>query len=195
MALRLISESTTEPVTLDETKQYLRLSTSDTSEDFVLTALIKTARIDAETKTKRPYVAKTYRLTLDAFPEGGIELPYPPLSTIAGIVTVNYVNSSGATAHMNSSSIVVDAESEPAMIFPSTADDNDWPDTNDVVNAVTIQYETTCAPPENVKTWIKLRVSALYENRNPVVEGRIVQELARNYIDALLDNERLPEVY
>jgi uncharacterized phiE125 gp8 family phage protein len=194
MSLRLISESTTEPVSLDDVKQYLRLSTSDTSEDLVLAALVKTSRIYAETKTKRPYVAKTFRLTLDSFPDGGIELPYPPLSTVAGIVTVNYINSSGATAHMNSSSIVVDAESEPAMIFPSTADDNDWPDTNDVVNAVTIQYETTCNPPENVKTWIKLKVGTLYENRQEF-DSKPIYELKRDYIDGLIDNECLPEVY
>jgi len=189
MALRLLSESTTEPLTLDEIKHYCRLSTSDTSEDVLLLSMEKAARIEAETKCHRAFVAKQYKLTLDGFPSGGIELPDPPLSTVIGALKINYIDSSGAEATMASSSIVIDAEAEPGMVFPSTADD--WPDTNDVVNAVSVTYETTAAPTDDIKIWIGFRTASLYENRQKYIEGKTIAEIN---LDGLLDSQRLPEV-
>lgn len=189
MALRLLSESTIEPLTLDEIKHYCRLSTSDTSEDTLLLSMQKAARIEAETKCHRSFVAKQYKYTLDYFPSGGIELPDPPLSTVAGSLKINYIDLTGTEATMASTSLVVDTETEPGMVFPSTVDD--WPDANDVVNAVSVTYETTSAPTDNIKIWIGFRTASLYENRQKYVEGKAIGEI--NF-DGLLDSQRLPEV-
>lgn len=189
MALRLLSESTIEPLTLDEIKQYCRLSTSDTSEDTILLMMEKAARNEAETKCHRAFVAKQYKLTLDEFPDGGITLPDPPLSTVLGALKINYINSSGAESTMESSSIYIDAESEPGVVFPSTADD--WPETSDIINAVYVTYETTAAPTEDVKIWIGFRTASLYESRQKFIEGKVVGEIN---MDSLLDSQRLPEV-
>jgi hypothetical protein len=151
--------------------------------------MAKAARIEAETKCHRLFVAKQYKLTLDGFPYGGITLPEPPLSTVVGALKINYIDSSGVEATMASSSIVIDYESEPGMVFPSTSED--WPITNDIVNAVYITYETTAAPTDDVKIWIGFRTASLYESRQRFIEGKTIGEIN---MDGLLDSQRLPEV-
>lgn len=193
MALRLITEATAEPVTLAEAYLFMRVSTSDTSEDALVNGFLKAARKVAETKCKRSFAAETYRLTLDGFPTGGIKIPMPPLSTASDAVAIAYVNSSGISCTMASSSIVIDRETEPSMLFPSTV--SDWPETNDVVNAVTVTYQTaTVAASENVKTWIKYRVGTMYEHRSAYAEAKTINELGTDYIDGLLGPDRLPEL-
>jgi uncharacterized phiE125 gp8 family phage protein len=45
--------------------------------------------------------------------------------------------------------------------------------------------------PEAVKAWIKLRVGALYENRESAVSGQPIQAAPRDFADALLDRHKV----
>ena len=171
MALVLITEATGACVTIDEIKAHLRLSTSDTSEDALLKVYLMAAQNEAENKTKRALMPQTWELVLDEFPDGGIEIPRPPLSSNSTDLSISYIDSSGATATLSATAYSIDGDSEPAWVVPSYG--NDWPETYDVMNAVRVRYKcgyalsgaSTATTPYGVKAWVRLRVGAMYNNR------------------------------
>lgn len=192
MALRLVTDATSEPVSLDEIKLHLRLSTASTVEDSLLTAYIKAARAYAENYTKRAFGQQTWELTLNGFPSSGIELARPPLSTASTDVTITYVDTSGASQTLGSTVYTVDIYSEPGRV--TTAYNNDWPDTRDQDNAVKVTFKTgysSSVIPEDIKHWIKLRVGSMYEHRESVTVGESFNNLRRDYVDGLLDRHRV----
>jgi uncharacterized phiE125 gp8 family phage protein len=79
-----------EPVTLTEMKAYLRVAF--TSEDAVITELIKQAREQLENATGRSFVAKTVELFLDNYFRS-FRLPYTPIESVE-LVEVDGVDAS-----------------------------------------------------------------------------------------------------
>ena len=196
--LILVSESTTEPVTVAELKTYLRMeSTDSTAEDVFLGNLITVARKQAENKTRRALVSKTWQLRFDDFQNDTaiIELPKPPLSTVSTNVAITYIEdtTAGNSTTIGSTVYTIDSNSEPGRIYP--AYDNEWPDTvRDQKHAVTIQYVSgysTTNIPQPIVQWIRMRALDMYENRESITEARL-EELPRTYVDGLLDEYVLP---
>ena len=99
----------------------------------------------------------------------------------------------GVLTTLSPARYTVDAISEPGVLTPALG--TYWPSTIYQTNAVQISY--TCgygnaaAVPAGIKAWMKLRLAALYENREEVsVAQRVtVQELP--YVDGLLDPYRI----
>jgi uncharacterized phiE125 gp8 family phage protein len=206
MALRLLTDSTVECVSLSEVKHHLRMSTASTAEDVNLTRAIKTARLVGQNICKRSFVPQTWRLTLDAFPSAeGITLPMgAPLSSSAADITITYVDSAGASQTLSSTGYSIDDRSEPGYLTPSS--NNEWPDTNDQINAVTIDYvagypmSTDVVPvvttPDPIKSWVLLRAGAIREYPEALVsqaQGNVF-ELPRSFVDGLLDPYVIVEV-
>lgn len=192
MSLIKIADPTTEPVTLAEIKSHLKLET--TYYDAIIPTYITVARQMAEHKTGKALAPQTWKLTLDEFPDGGIYVPIPPISTVSTNVSISYYNTSAALVTLDSSYYFVDDKAQPAYIAMSTGLD-DWPDTNDQINAVTVQFVcgyTTC--PENIKHWIKMRVGAMIETPEAIVTGEGVSNLRRDFVDGLLDTDRMIEI-
>lgn len=192
MSLIRITDATTEPVTLEEVKAHLRIET--TYYDSLIPTYITVARQVAENKTGRALAPQTWKLTLDEFPDGGIYIPRPPISTVSTNVAISYYNTSAALVTLDSSYYYVDDQSAPAYISMSTSLDT-WPDTNDQINAVNVQFVcgyTTC--PEIIKHWIKMRVGAMIETPESIVTGEGVSNLRRDYIDGLLDDYKMIEL-
>lgn len=90
MRLKLKEAPTLEPITLEEAKLYLRVSSGD--ENTLITALIKSARIMVEKETHRVLITQTWQLSYDAEP-AVIELPRSPLQSIVSIKTISAVES------------------------------------------------------------------------------------------------------
>jgi len=200
MILTLVTESTSEPITVDEAKTYLRMeSTDSTAEDGLIGSFITVARKYAENYTKTAFVTQTRKLIFDDFSgsTSTIELPRPPVSTVSSNVSITYVEdtTAGNTTTIASTVYTVDADSRPARVFPSYG--NEWPSSvRDQRNAVTIQFVsgyTTANVPEDVKTWIKMRVADMYENRQGLTEAQMMR-LPRSHLDALLDPYVIPNV-
>jgi len=200
MSLRVTVEATTEPVTLAEAKAFARVET--TYEDAVIPSLITAARKVAENMTHRALARQTFEKVMDEFPcdDDFILIPMPPLSTTSSDVVITYIDSSAAVQTLASTAYTIDCKSEPARIYCSTG--NDWPDTNDVRNAVSITFaagyasnsSVTHACPANAQTWIKMRVAGMIEHREPIVTGEALTNLRRDYVDGLLDDLRIPEI-
>ena len=195
MKLNLLSEATTEPVTVAELRTYLRMgSTDSTSEDVLLTSFITVARQKAENITRRSLISQTWRLTLDQFPVYDVELPRAaPLSTVSTAVTITYVEdtTAGTSTTLGSTVYAIDSASIPARVYPAYA--NDWPsNVRDYDNAVTIQYITGYSTaPEPVKNWIKMVAADLYENRQAVTDAQVYR-IPRVYVDGMLDDFVVP---
>lgn len=193
MALRLITDATIELVTLPEMKSHMRLSTVGNQEDAQLTGFITAARKAAERITHRSFQQQIWRLTLDRFPDI-INVPRPPISTTAGDVTIKYLDpTSGDSTTLPSTAYTIDAESEPARIYPSY--NNRWPSHRGVPAAITIDYtagELSSVIKEDIKTYVKVKAAYMYEHREAEEN---VELFNSTFFDGMLDDYVFIEVF
>jgi len=174
-----------EPITLEEAKIQCRIES--TYDDDEITGIIIAARNQAELYLNRAIITQTIDAYYDSFPSC---FEMPPLQTVSSIT---YLDSDGNSQTLESSQYTVDSKSIPARI--TRAYGVTWPSTYSQTNAVTIQfvagYGLAVSVPECIKQWIKLQVSHYFDNRNPVVIGSSVAEVPRDYVNGLLDSERV----
>ncbi|HEY1182231.1 MAG TPA: head-tail connector protein [Rhodocyclaceae bacterium] len=183
MSLKLITAPTEEPISLAEARLHLRISDDVTDDDTLISALIAAARQGAEHITQRALMAQTWELALDEF-EDEILLPKAPL---ASITSVTYVDEDGVSQSLTADDYQLDSHSEPARLLPAYG--TCWPATRAQANAVLVRYAagyaSAAAVPQEIKSWMLLRVGLLYENRESVVAGVSIAELP--HVDRLLD--------
>lgn len=217
MALRLIEAPTDIPVSVAEIKAHAGISTS--ADDALLGSLILAAVGDAENRTRRQLCPATWELILDEFPKtpckhrkrryeisvqdvkvAAIEIPMPPL---VDVVSIKYTDTDGVEQTMMSGAYVVDQDSLPGRVYPAYG--TSWPGTLDAPGAVVVRFscgwamDDTASPPawegpDDIKTWIKVRVATLYGLREHVVIGQTVSEAQRSFVDCLLDRHTVPMV-
>lgn len=181
MAAKLITAPTSEPITLDEAKLHLRVD--GTAEDALITALIVAARQGAEQMTGRALMSQTWEIAFDKFADVVI-LQRPPL---VSITTVTYLDEAGVSKTLAPAAYVLDSYSEPARLTPVAG--TCWPTTLHQANAVVIRfacgYASAADVPQEIKSWMLLRIGMMYENRESVVTGVTVAEVP--CVDRLLD--------
>lgn len=187
MPTRLVTPPASEPLTLQEAKDHLRLEVGD--DDAQVTDAIKAARQWAEAYLWRGIVTQTWELLRPGFPcEDGFELPKGNLGTVS---FVKYLDSSGALQTWSSSNYLVDSASEPGrVLLPFGAV---WPTTLQQWNSVQVQYTVGWAVgdvPVPIKNALKLLVSQFYEQRTPEIVGTIVSQVSFG-VEALLHPYRL----
>lgn len=181
-ALKLISGPTTEPITLAEAKQHLRVDITD--DDDYITALITSARLIAEERTNRALITQTWDQIIDDFPMGDtIILKKPNLQTVD---SVNYTDSTGQEHIMPATDYVVDSNSVPGRVFLGFA--KIWP----VVvlqpaAAVRIRFtagygDTADTVPQALKNAMLLLIGNWYANREIVeVKNRYAVEIPKTF--------------
>ena len=141
--------------------------TTNTTTDPQLNALIKAARQHAETFTRRAFITQTWDLLLDYFPTELIRLPLPPLVSVESI---NYVNANGVLTLWANTKYTVDAPAgEHAERGSVTlAYGEIWPVTQDIANAVTVEfiagYGAAAAVPQGIKQALLLMIGQWYDN-------------------------------
>ena len=160
-----------EPVSLAEAKLHLKIEALDTAEDSLIQRLIVVARRRAEVSTGRALVTQTWTLALDGFPGGVIDVPRPPLSSVASIT---YIDPEGATQILAADRYRVDAQREPGRLTPAW--DESWPATRPVSNAVEVEFvagygTTSDEVPEDLRQALLLIVGRYYAHREDVQAG------------------------
>lgn len=173
MGLTLITPPTVTPLTLAETKKHLRVTSTD--QDDLITIYLKaaTAYVDGEWGfLGRAIVTQTWQLSLDAFPDGAIRLPLPPLQSVT---SVKYDDTAGVEQTISASNYYVDSDSEPGWVVPLST--FSWPTPLDAANAVRVVFvagypadsssppDLTANIPFNIKAGIMLLVANLFEHR------------------------------
>jgi uncharacterized phiE125 gp8 family phage protein len=164
MGLKLVTPPASEPVSLSEAKEHLRITGSD--EDALITTFIEAAREYCEEYQNRAYITQTWDLSLDEFPDSPYSLPKPPLKSISSI---KYYDQDGTEYEFNASDYLVDTASVKGRV--SLAYGKSWPSvTLQPMNGVIIQFiagygDAGSDVPERIRNAIKVLVGQIYENR------------------------------
>jgi len=76
-----------EPLTLAETKLYLRVDSG--AEDSLISGLITSAREMAENYTKRSFITQSWCLSYDHYAPKRVMLPRPPIQSVTSVNVIN----------------------------------------------------------------------------------------------------------
>ncbi|MFC5385348.1 head-tail connector protein [Aquamicrobium segne] len=117
MTLIKTVEPSIEPVTLAQAKAHLRLDHS--SEDDLLSGLVRAAREEVERATGMALVEQGWRLVLDTWPRNHVVMI--PLHPVREIVSVTVYGPDGEASLVNPASYQGDIVSRPARIRFATA--------------------------------------------------------------------------
>ncbi len=206
MGYQLITPPGIEPLTLAEAKQHCRIDTTD--DDALISLLLTSVRQYAEQKTARSFITQQWKYVIDSFPgpalqnyiPWGVEYSQPGNAVllekgpIQSIDSITYVDMAGATQTMPSTDYVADLSSTLARITPRFG--KIWPITLPQIGSAAITFTagygaTPGSVPEGIKSWMKVRLAALHENREEVLTGRGVTVAELPFIDSLLDGYRI----
>jgi len=194
----LVTAPAKEPVAIEEAKAHLRIDSS--AEDItILQPSIKAARVYAENRLSRQFITATWDLRLDYFPaycDGSRLADYAQFNSILigkcpvqSVTSVKYIDTSGVEQTLATSEYTVDVHDEPARITPAFG--KAWPTARNQPNAVTVRFvagygDDETSIPESLRTWLKLAVGTLFENR----EMDAATALKRlEFADCLLESE------
>lgn len=171
MAYDIVTPAASEPITLAEAKNFLRVDTND--DDAIITALITAAREMCEQYTRRILVTTTIDEYFDIFPNyrnaTDKDIIYLSRGPVASVTNVKYVDEIGSLQTVSSSAYVVDTISEPARIA-STAG---WFATNGIINQVVVRYVVgtgVSSIPKPLIQGMLLVIADLYDNRHDGVK-------------------------
>lgn len=190
MRTAMITEPAVEPVTVDEVKEHCAIESN--GDNSLLARMIKVARLRGEAKTGRQFVTATRETTFDRWVvDGDIELPYPPLQSVASI---SYVDDNGDTQTVSTDDYEVITAGVVGMVRPV----DQWP----TGKTMTIRYvcgyalDTDDDPttPEDIRHWIMMKVAGFYEQREGFVVGQPIAEAPSDFVDGLLDAYRVQVV-
>ncbi len=182
--LKVTSEPTLEPVTVDEFKMHDHLTAN--FEDAKLEGFVKAARTFVESDCKRRFMTQTVKLYMDRFPDWEIELHCSP---VASVTSVTYVDTSGVTQTVSTSDYQTDLITEPGIIAPTFGDV--WPVAKyRTKNAVTVEmvcgYSSAALVPPVAKQAICVLAAHWYLHREAVVStGAQPKQLPLNYEDCI----------
>ncbi len=182
-----------EPLTLAEAKLHLRVDADITEDDSLITALIVTARQQAEHRTGRALMTQQWRLGLDQFLVDSLELPLPKLQSLQ---SVTYLDINGTRQTLANTEYDVITDELVGRIIPAYG--KSWPDCREHPGSVRVDY--TCGfgaasdVPQSIKAWMLLAIAAWYENREALTAGLPVAELPRSFWEGLLDPFWVPGV-
>lgn len=191
--LSQLSAPATEPLTLAEAKLHLRVDADLTDDDTLISALIVSARQQAEHRTGRALVTQQWRLGLACFPDDSLELPKPKLQSVQ---SVTYLDGDGVRQTLAGTEYDVITDELVGRLLPAYG--KAWPACRQHPGSVQVSY--TCGygaasdVPQSIKAWMLLAIGAWYEQREALVSGQPVAELPRSFCDGLIDPFYVPGV-
>ena len=155
-------------VTLAELKEHMRLESSYTAEDTLITSYLKAATVHAEKYCNRFFLETTISSFYDDFPSDQFELKK---GEVTEVTAITYKDTDSASQTWSSTKYDTDLHSVPARIQPTITES--FPDSDGSMNNVTVQYKVGWASasdvPEDIKTAIKLIAARLYLVREDTV--------------------------
>lgn len=113
MSLSLLSGPQSEPLSLSDVKNWVKVT--DSSDDALLQSLISSARLAVEAATGRLLISQQWRLTLDLWPDvGALDSPLTPVRSIARI---RVMDAAGAYKDVSAALFTLDAGDDWARIY------------------------------------------------------------------------------
>jgi len=171
MALTLVTGPTSEPLTLQQAKDHLRLDTDD--DDALVLDLIKAARVWVEGQTKRAILTQTWDYSIDwGYPyRDGQPYIQLPLNPVSSVTSITYVDGSSPNPSLSAGDYTVAARKHGSYIVP--AYNTTWVTPRSVPDAVVVRFiagESSC--PKPLERAIALLVTHMYENRETIKAGQ-----------------------
>ena len=200
---KVTSAPATEPLTLTELRTWLRLPTSFTSDDTLITELIKEARLFIERHTARALITQTIEQYFDSFPVATerdrlglngrvLELYIAP---VISITSITYIptdgNPTSYSGTLNSSNYYLDnisglnSGSWPRITLKKG---ETWPVVESYPNAVKVTYQAGYGSASDVPGVLKKAIYRLagrwYYGRkgNDEADFNAVADLLRPYV-------------
>lgn len=178
MSSILLTPPAVEPVTLTDTKAFLRVAHGD--DDTAIAALIAGARSHVEAQTRRALVDQTWRLTRDAWPADGriAVLPAPLIAVTAARV----VDDDGTPHAIDVQAFAADKVAAPALLsFAPWSLPAPGRKVGGIEIDVAVGYGSAPADgPEPLRQAIRILVAHWYENRGLVAVGHAVALLPQS---------------
>lgn len=179
MPVEVVTGPVSEPVTLQEAKDHLRVEV--TTDDSLIGRLITDAREWAERYTRRALVSQTWRLWADEFPDADdgdeyltLELPG---GKVASVSSVKYTDADGTVQTLSASAYQLSSKGHDTIARLRPVYGGAWPAARDEPDAVQVEYVVGYGAasdvPSQIKQAILLHVGWHYEHREPATLGAI----------------------
>jgi uncharacterized phiE125 gp8 family phage protein len=159
MLKTLVTAPASEPLTLSEAKDWLRVS--DASEDTTITALIKSARLTVEAESRCQLIEQVWRLKLDQWPGSGVVEPL--LRPLMAIDAARIFDANNVSQSVVLSALRLDAAA--GMIFTGAVP---FPGRTKFGIEIDVRVgfaATANAVPEALRQALRLLVAHRFENR------------------------------
>jgi uncharacterized phiE125 gp8 family phage protein len=153
----IVSAPVSEPITLSEAKEQLRIEDSFTEDDSYISALISVARDRCENYCNEFFTAQDIKILYQGTIPTIVNLPYAGLT----VTSVTYTDSDNAQQAVSPASYIVDSTNQTITF-------------TDSFNAINYQIlATTSAPAQivGVQQAIKIIITDMYELRTESVVG------------------------
>ena len=194
----LITAPVTNPITLAETKEHLRITATD--EDDYIILLIKAVTKYTENYLSRSLIEQTLNLWFDQFPLCNTEemiISAPPLMSVEFI---KYYDENQDLQTWDSANYVVDVDSTTGLVYPVMG--GSYPGTRFFPKSVNVQYvagyeNSGSSPvdyadtlPDDIKQAMYMLAGHMFENREATTPGIVIQNVPIGYA-ALLANYKI----
>lgn len=187
MPIDLVTPPTAPAVSLDDAKLHLRVENS--LEDTLIEAQVDAATQAAEHIMQRGVMPQQRAYTAHGFPAGSCPMTIR-FGGITDIDSITYVDPDGQLQTLAASDYSVTISDRLTYISPVL----DWPDV-DGLHPLPVSVIFNCGwqdaahVPAAVRSWILLRLAALYEMRSAWTQGQPIQP--NEHIDLMLDRYRV----
>jgi len=167
MSLTLLSPAASEPITLQELKDHLRITHND--EDVAINGYLVAAVRAIEARASIAMLTQSWRLALDCVPEETVFLPISPAASIGAVVIID---SDGVPQPVLSETYVFAAGSPGRLrrVAP-------WPRPGVSVAGVQIDftagYADAASVPAPLKQAVRMLAAHFYERREALSETRL----------------------
>jgi uncharacterized phiE125 gp8 family phage protein len=147
-----------EPITLAQAKTFLRID--GTSEDTLISDLIKTARIVAEQECGKSFITQSWRISYSDTAPSRVALPYGP---VLNITSVTVIDEDGDEALIDSGNYHIDASGVTLMLELGLNG-----------HRIEIEYQTgygnaAIDVPADLVQAMLLHIAHLYEQRDSIM--------------------------
>ena len=173
MALKVTIAPTELPLTLDQVKAHLRVTSSTEDADILSYLRAAVDLLDAPSGLlNRAIITQTLSMTLDGFPRLRFALPCPPMVSVSSVA---YIDTDGNTQTLATSVYrVLNAAAPNTRGRVELEIDQAWPTTQAVSQSVTVTwvagYGARNAVPHRVRLLLLSMIKTMYDDRAPMTD-------------------------
>jgi uncharacterized phiE125 gp8 family phage protein len=170
-------------LSLADAKRFIKVVGTEDDED--ITSFVLTAITEAEDITNRQFANATYELYLPNFPRENFCFPKNPINEI---VSIEYMDLDGNYQTIDNSTYYLYKKYEVGQIVFDVLPNVQIKRHKQAVR-ITFKSGYTSDFPTDLRQWLKVRVSTLFEYREELIIGTIVAKT--NHVDSILQRYKI----